>query len=248
MNASRSMGRIFWEETVYSRQTHRPKGPTPLPPLVVPGPEAPRILLPRPEAAALASNAFRQLVLQRRSLRQFADTPYRLDELAWLCFATQGMADPSNRKYRTAPSAGARHAFETYLSITAVQGVPRGVYRYLPGEHALVRHDNISVPHEDFAHSLVAACLDQPFAGQGGCCFIWSAVADRMTARYGDRGYRYLCLDAGHVCQNLYLAAESIGAGCCAIAAYDDGACNQLLGLRAQEEFVIYLAATGKKL
>ncbi|MBE7557634.1 SagB/ThcOx family dehydrogenase [bacterium] len=247
MPASKSIGKLFWKETEYGRQVSRPKGPTSLPPLSVPASHVPRIALPRPEAVALEDSDFRRLVVQRRSLRQYADTPYRLEELAWLCFATQGMVNPEERKYRTVPSAGARHAFETYLSVTAVEGVARGVYRYLPGEHALVRYDNIAVSHDAFAPALVAACLDQPFAGEGACCFIWSAVAERMTSRYGDRGYRYLCMDAGHVCQNLYLACESIGAGCCAIAAYDDGACNQLLGLDGENEFVIYLAATGKK-
>lgn len=241
------IGAKFWRETQYGRLLSRPQGPAPLPPLESPAPGVPRIALPPAESGALACNDFRRLVRERRSLRQFAPTAYRLEELGWLCFATQGMTDPSNRKYRTAPSAGARHAFDTYLSITAVEGVERGVYRYLPGEHALIRYDGITVPHERFAAALVAACLDQPFAGQGGCCFIWSAVVGRMTARYGDRGYRYLCLDAGHVCQNLYLACESIGAGCCAIAAYDDEACNRLLGLDGESEFVIYLGATGRK-
>ncbi len=78
--------------------------------------------------------------------------------------------------------------------------------------------------------------------------FLWVAVPYRMTWRYQERGYRYLHLDAGHVCQNLYLAAEAIDAGVCAVAAFDDDALNTLLCLDAKEAFVIYLAAVGKKL
>ena len=68
-----------------------------------------------------------------------------------------------------------------------------------------------------------------------------------MTWRYSQRGYRYVFLDAGHVCQNLYLAAEAIGCGCCAIAAFDDDVMNEILGLDGKKRFVIYLAAVGKK-
>jgi len=76
---------------------------------------------------------------------------------------------------------------------------------------------------------------------------VWVAVRQRMVWRYGERGYRYLHLDAGHVCQNLYLAAEALHCGVCAIAAYDDEAVNQLLVLDGREQFVIYIASLGLK-
>lgn len=67
-----------------------------------------------------------------------------------------------------------------------------------------------------------------------------------MTWRYSERGYRYLFIDAGHACQNLYLGAEAIECGVCAIAAFDDVIMNQLLGLDGESQFVIYLATVGK--
>ena len=82
---------------------------------------------------------------------------------------------------------------------------------------------------------------------KGAVTFIWVAASDRMTWRYCERGYRYILLDAGHVCQNLYLSAESIGCGVCAVGAYDDDIINKLLGLDGRSEFVIYIAAAGKK-
>ena len=97
------------------------------------------------------------------------------------------------------------------------------------------------------ADRLVTACLGQDLVAASAATWLWSAVPYRMTWRYGERGYRYLHLDAGHVCQNLYLAAESLGAGVCAIGAFDDDLVNQALGLEGEDEFVIYIAALGKK-
>ncbi|TVP94365.1 MAG: SagB/ThcOx family dehydrogenase, partial [Acholeplasmatales bacterium] len=75
--------------------------------------------------------------------------------------------------------------------------------------------------------------------------FFWVADVERMTYRYGERGFRYLCMDAGHVCQNLYLVAEALGLGTCAIGAYDDDAVNATLGLDADREAVLYIAPLG---
>ena len=77
--------------------------------------------------------------------------------------------------------------------------------------------------------------------------FLWVAVPHRMCWRYGERSYRYLFLDAGHVCQYLYLAAESIGAGACAIAAFDDEALDEAAGVDGETAFVIHAASAGRK-
>ena len=98
-----------------------------------------------------------------------------------------------------------------------------------------------------FAHRITSACFDQQFILRSGAVFLWTAVPYRMTWRYGERGYRDLHLDAGHVCQNLYLAAEAVGCGVCAIAAFDDDRMNELLGINGTDQFLIYLATVGKK-
>jgi SagB-type dehydrogenase family enzyme len=67
-----------------------------------------------------------------------------------------------------------------------------------------------------------------------------------MVWRYGERGYRYLHIDVGHACQNLYLAAETMEAGVCAIGAFDDEALNRALGIDGVEQWAIYLATVGK--
>jgi SagB-type dehydrogenase family enzyme len=145
--------------------------------------------------------------------------------------------------FRNVPSAGARHALECYLLVNRVEGLQPGLYRFLALEHALVAVDL----GPGIADAVARACLDQQMVVRCAVTFIWVAVAERMTWRYGQRGYRYMHLDAGHVCQNLYLAAESIGGGVCAIAAFSDEDMSPLLGLDGEEQFVIYLATLGKR-
>jgi SagB-type dehydrogenase family enzyme len=99
----------------------------------------------------------------------------------------------------------------------------------------------------DIAEKVAHACLEQPQITNSAATFIWVAVVERMFWRYVERGYRYLHLDAGHVCQNLALGAEQIASGICPIAAFDDEALNTLLGLDGEELFAIYLASAGKK-
>lgn len=201
--------------------------------------------LPDPADLEVEPLNLKELFEQRRSLRSYSDQELSLEELSYLLWMTQGVKKEVKDKatFRTVPSAGARHAFETYLLINNVAGLDKGIYRYLALEHKLLPYkfeDNITA-------EVVEACLQQKFVGESAITFIWSADVKRMTWRYQERSYRYLHLDAGHVCQNLYLAAESIDAGVCAIAAYSDDAINQLLEIDGEDEFVIYIATVGKK-
>jgi SagB-type dehydrogenase family enzyme len=181
----------------------------------------------------------------RRSVRRYADRPLALEELSFLLWCTQGVKETIDTyaTLRTVPSAGARHAFETYLLVNNVDGLQPGLYRFSSLSHQLLRVSSDATLAEDF----VAACLGQTHVKTSAVTFLWAAVPYRMTWRYGERGYRYMHLDAGHVCQNLYLCAEAIDAGVCAIAAFDDDALNRLLHLDGKEQFVIYLATVGKK-
>lgn len=183
-------------------------------------------------------------IRDRRSRRQYAPTALRLDELSFLLWATQGMRKRLNAgtALRTVPSAGARHALETYLCVLRVADLPAGVYRYLPLEHELVCVDSV----KDLPDRVTAATLGQTFAGQAAAVFAWAAVPKRMEWRYALASHKVIALDAGHVCQNLYLACEAIGAGTCAIAAYDQDAMDRLLGVDGTDEFVVYLAPVGK--
>lgn len=182
---------------------------------------------------------------KRRSLRRYSDKPLTLEELSFLLWCTQGVKEKyQNVTFRMVPSAGARHAFETYILVNNVKGLNSGLYRYLALDHKLQEVEMSA----EIADKLVDACLGQVFIKNSAVTFIWVAVPYRMTWRYSERGYRYMFLDAGHVGQNLYLAAEGIDCGACVIGAYDDDAVNNLLGFDGKELFVIYMASVGKKI
>jgi len=245
------------EETIgkeFMRQTGPlgPREPTaqekglPQPPLELPyDPQAPLIDLPDPLSTEIQPRDLRSVIAERRSLRKYAGEPISLAELSFLLWASQGVKKVTTRPvtFRTVPSAGARHAFETLLLINQVEGLQPGLYRYAAIEHALVRLD---MP-EDINWLITHACYEQSQVRTSAVTFIWVAVLERMEYRYGQRGYRYLHLDAGHICQNLYLAAEVIRCGVCAIAAFHDDELNGVLGLDGEEQFTVYLGSLGRQ-
>jgi SagB-type dehydrogenase family enzyme len=203
----------------------------------------PVIDLPAPENIKIRSFDLRKAIEGRRSIRNYSQQPLTIEELSYLLWVTQGVVQVTRgATFRNVPSAGARHAFETYLLINNVRGVPAGIYRFLAIDHKLVEINM----DPDIADGVVEGCLGQDFIRKSAVTFIWAADAYRMKWRYGERGYRYLHLDAGHACQNLYLGAGSIDCGVCAIAAFSDDHMNDLLELDGLEQFVIYVATVGK--
>jgi SagB-type dehydrogenase family enzyme len=209
-------------------------------------PEADLLPLPAPSTLDIPSLELRTAIERRSTLRRYAEQPLTLSELSYLLWLTQGVKEVTKRPVtlRTVPSAGARHAFETLLLVNRIEGLEPGLYRFIAGQHALLR---LPDEHAIFQAGLTHACLEQAQIKSSAVTFIWLAVTERMAWRYVERGMRYLHLDAGHVCQNLYLAAEAIGCGMCAIAAFDDDKMNDLLDLDGQNMFVIYLASLGKR-
>ncbi len=207
-----------------------------------PRPGDPLFSLPDPDNYS-PGMSFAQAVRQRKSRRSFSKAPLTTEDLGYLLWMTQGVRKKTNGVYlRSVPSAGCRHALETYLAILNVDGLEPGIYRYLPSSHQLV---HLSSPSR-LGDQLARAALDQPFAGRGAVTFLWTAIPYRMEWRYSEASYKVIALDAGHVCQNLYLACETIGAGTCAIAAYRQKLADSLLGVDGNDEFVVYLAPVGK--
>jgi SagB-type dehydrogenase family enzyme len=247
--AAQNIGEEFMEKT-----QHQHMGPSlqsqgvPQPPLENPIPNGkPVIDLPPAQPAGsldIPAIDLRRAIEQRHSVRSYRQEALSLAELSFLLWATQGVKQVTERPVtlRTVTSAGARHAFETYLNVNRVEGLEPGLYRFLAVQHKLVLLDQ----GPDLTPRLMAACLSQKMIETDAVTFIWVAEVERMFWRYGMRGYRYLHLDAGHVCQNLYLAAEAAHCGVCAIAAYDDDQVNQFLGIDGVKQFAIYLAAVGK--
>lgn len=219
----------------------------PQPPLELPPDPSQSLLgLPLPAQIDMPSCDLRTAIEDRQSVRKYAADPLTLEQLSYLLWCTQGVKAVTDRPStkRTVPSAGARHAFETYLLINTVDGVQPGLYRFLAIEHKLAAVDLSA----DVAERVYQANLFQDHVKTCAALFMWTAVVYRMLWRYPDRGYRYLFLDAGHVCQNLYLAAESLGCGVCALGAFHDEQLNALLGLDGEEQFAVYSATVGKSL
>lgn len=240
-------GQEFMEKTKYRAigKSDQQKG-LPQPPLEhPPDPRTPIIDLPRPGSFSIPPLDLRVAIERRRSIRSYLRDPITLEELSFLLWCTQGVKEVHGTQatFRTVPSAGARHAFETYVLANDVEGLEPGLYRFIALTHQL----QIVDPDPTIAHLITGACFDQQFILRSNVVFLWTAVPYRMTWRYGERGYRDLHLDAGHVCQNLYLAAEAVGCGTCAVAAFDDDRMNELLRINGADQFLIYLATVGKK-
>lgn len=183
------------------------------------------------------------LLQNRRSLRRYTEEPLKLDDLAFMLWASQGItAISGNYTFRSAPSGGALYPIETYLCVNRVDGIDPGIYHYD------VENFSLDILREtDSAEAVANACLNQKFMAQSAVTFLWSAVIRRSMSKYGNRGMRYILLDAGHICGNLLLAAEATGSGGCPVAAFYDDEVNELLGLDPTEESILYTATVGKK-
>ncbi len=242
-----SIGNEFFLKTKYAHLTEpdQRKG-VPQPPLEQPVPSDANIIkLPDPAKVSVPSMDLRTAIEIRSSLRKYTETELSMDELSYLLWVTQGVKSISDRPatMRVVPSAGCRHAFETYLLINRVGDLNPGLYRYSALHHIIYPY-NMEVGINE---KITIACKDQSHIRTSAASFFWAAVMERMAWRYSERAYRYVLLDAGHVCQNLYLAAESIHCGVCGIAAYDDDLLNSALGLDGENELVVYAATIGKR-
>ena len=232
-------------KTIDFARTDQNEGVTP-PPIEKPiPPEAERIdLLSHRDFYRLPKTDVLSAVSNRKSRRSFSDIPLTLDELSLLLWVTQGIRKRLDigHALRTVPSAGARHAIETYLCILNVNGLDPGFYRYLPLEHQLL----VEFKDIEARQKIVQASFHQNWISNAAVVFVWSTIPYRMEWRYGLAAHKVILIDAGHVCQNLYLACEAIRAGTCAVAAYDQELMDQLIRLDGKDEFVIYMAAVGK--
>lgn len=221
------------------------------PPKVKPYDSSSKIIdLPKVTEEVLVNRSIYQCINDRRSTRFYSDESMSLEELSYLLWATQGITgtNKAGLTLRTVPCSGATHSFETYLFIMSVDGIKKGVYRYEPVEHNLLFIFEI----DDINTKVDEITLEQPFvpnfAKKAAVVFAWSTIPYRSEWKFDITAHKKILIDIGHVCQNLYLAGESVGAGTCAIGIYDQKGIDELLGLDGDEEFIVYLAAVGKKI
>ncbi len=177
-------------------------------------------------------------LLSRRSIREFTTQALELWQISQLAWAAQGITGPD--LHRTAPSAGALYPLELYVAVGNVNGLAPGVYRY-----ALRRHELDLWAKDDKRRELFAAALSQSSILQAAAVFAISAFYKRTTAKYGDRGIRYVHMEAGHAAQNLLLQAAALGLGSVLVGAFNDESVRRVLMLK-QIEAPLYLIPVGK--
>jgi SagB-type dehydrogenase family enzyme len=240
-----------WEETP-DIVTDQQKKVTP-PPLQKPCPKDNTLIdLIPPKEFSVGNIPLINAINSRKSRRGFTNDPLTLEELSFLLWVTQGVREIDiDRRHgnvkttkRTVPSGGSRHPYETYLVVNNIKGIQSGIYRYLAIEHKLCV---LSLTNTDLSEKMIEGCYGQKFAGRAAVVFIWAVIPYRIEWRYSIAAHKGIAIEAGHICQNLYLACEAIGAGTCAIAAYDQLKIDTIIGVDGNEEFSVYIAPVGKR-
>ena len=181
-----------------------------------------------------------EAIRRRRSVRSYADDALTLRQVSALLWAAQGITDTA-RGFRTAPSAGALYPLEVYLVAGNVKSLTAGVYRYKPGDNALVR-----AAKGDKRRDLFEAALSQEAILQAPASIVVAGVYARTSRKYGDRAARYVHIEVGHAGQNICLQAVALGLSTVTIGAFDDSRVKKLLNL-AGDEAPLYIICVGKK-
>ncbi len=202
-------------------------------------PEAPRVKLGPPQSEG--GMPLWQAINRRRSIRNFSRKPIKKEELSQLLWSCQGITLESlGFEFRAVPSAGALYPVETYLAVHNVENIKPGIYHYALREHELEQ-----LKLGDFRDAAATAALDQDMAYSAAVVFIWTAIFQRSKWKYDQRAYRYIYLDAGHIAQNLALAAVALSMGTCQIGALYDDEVNSLIDVDGEEESVVYMTVVG---
>ncbi|MCG3215682.1 MAG: SagB/ThcOx family dehydrogenase [Candidatus Heimdallarchaeota archaeon] len=220
----------------------------PNPPLQKPYPEDAKLidLVPIKEVSCGKEYPLFDALRDRKSRRVFSDELMSLEELSFLLWSTQGVHKEDKHHgaslKKPVPSGGSRHPYETYLIVNKVEGLDSGIYRYLGMEHKLL----FLKPIEEVDREDLEKLTSQSFIIKGNVIFVWVTIPYRMEWRYSIPSSKVIAIEAGHICQNLYLACEALGLGTCAIAAYNQEFADKILGLDGEDEFTVYLSPVGK--
>jgi SagB-type dehydrogenase family enzyme len=203
-------------------------------------PDASRVRLTHP--AEDGGMPIWEAIRRRRSLRNFRNALLTAAELSQLLWASQGVTERhAGFELRATPSAGALYPIETYLGVQMVEAINPGIYHY-----DVRRHELELVGEGDFRLQIAQAALDQDFISEAALVFAWTAVFARSKWKYGERAYRYIYLDAGHIAQNVALAAVALDLGSCQVAALYDNEVNEVLGVDGKEESIVYMSVVGR--
>ncbi len=197
-----------------------------------------KIKLPKP--VSFPSLSLEEAIRRRRSERDYTGQAISLSELSYLLLYTVGITE-ERYGLRAAPSAGALYPIEIYPVVNRVTGLAGGIYHYQAEAHSLEL-----IKEGDFRHELMRYALSQELMRDASIVLALTVILERAEWKYGERAYRYALLEAGHIGQNIYLVATSLGLGACAVGAYSDSDYNRLIGVDGERESVVYLLAVGK--
>ncbi|MES0327318.1 MAG: SagB/ThcOx family dehydrogenase [Gammaproteobacteria bacterium] len=195
------------------------------------------IKLPNPRT--MGEQSVEMLFKQRRSVRSYQKSPLNLAEVGQLLWSAQGISDAQG--LRTAPSAGALYPLKLFVVVGDVNELSPGIYQYNPKDHSLLKTAN-----GDSRKSLQKAALDQTCVGDAAIIFVFTAIYQRTTWKYGKRGVRYVHMEVGHAGQNLFLQAEGLGLGTVVVGAFDDDEVREVLNLDADVQ-PLSLMPVGRK-
>ena len=180
-----------------------------------------------------------KLIDQRQSRRRYKLADLTIDELSYLLYSIGKLhSEGPGWSKRVIPTAGATHNLETYVYVTNVTDVKQGFYRYMPDSGNLERVRDID--HD----TLDASLMNQ--LRNSSATVIWSSIPYRCEYKYSFASHKMIAIEAGHACQNLYLACEKLGLGTVAIGAYYQENLDKVLGFDGKEEFAIYVATIGR--
>lgn len=200
--------------------------------------EEKKIKLPKPRYKSTIS--VEEAILNRRSIRSYSDESLKLEEISQLLWSAQGITD-DRRNLRAAPSAGALYPLETYIVVGNVSSLEKGIYRYDP-----LNHEIIKFKEGDCRSELSLAALGQSCVRSGAVSIVFAAVYGRITGKYGERGIGYTYMEAGHAAQNVYLQAETLELGTVVVGAFIDDKVKDVIGMK-EEETPLYILPVGKK-
>jgi SagB-type dehydrogenase family enzyme len=199
-----------------------------------------KISLPKPEFND--DIKFWDVILNRKSIRKFKRESISIAEVSLILFGMTGLTRIFPQfAFRTTPSAGGLFPIEIYPVIINAEGIDKGIYHYNIKNHSLE-----ALKLGNWANDLTQACLDQKMVSNSNVTLVLTALIERSKWKYLQRCYRYIYLDAGHIGQNFYLAAEALGLGACTIGAIYDDELNELLDIDGINETAIYVGVLGK--
>lgn len=198
-------------------------------------------VIPLP-AAAHTGMPLWETLRKRRSIRDYSGKPMEMGELSALLFSAQGITgELHGTKLRTAPSAGALYPMELYVIAHNVSGLEPGLYHYGPFEHSLT-----ALKKGNLRDEIYNAGLRQGALKEANIVIVLAAVPARTTGKYGQRGFRYIYMEAGHIAENILLEAVSLNLGAVPVGAFVDSMLDALLGIDGKDEISLYLVAVGK--